>query len=85
MITFVIGVVINVMAAIYGQDNIRVSKQTAIAGAMVSTWFDMGSNVPGIFHVPDLSSNLPPGMPGAQRYGSIESIALENWFQESGQ
>lgn len=76
---------INVMAAIYAQDHIRVSKQTAIAGAMVSTWFDMGINVPAIFHVPDLSSNLPPGMPGERRYGSIESIALENWFQESGQ
>ncbi len=76
---------VNVMAAIYGQDHIRVSKQTAVAGAMVSSWFDMGTNVPAIFHVPDLSSNLPPGMPGEQRYGSIESIALENWFQESGQ
>lgn len=76
---------VNVMAAIYGQDHIRVSKQTAIAGAMVSKWFDMGTNVPAMFHVPALSSSLPPGMPGDQRFGSIESIALENWFQESGQ
>jgi len=76
---------VNVMAAIFAMDNIRVSKQTAMAGAMVSSWFDMGSNVPAIFHVPDLSTNLPPGMPGGQRYGSIESISLENWFQESGQ
>ncbi len=76
---------VNVMAAIYSQDHIRVSKQTSIAGAMVSKWFDMGTNVPAIFHVPALSTSLPPGMPGNQRYGSIESIALENWFQESGQ
>ena len=76
---------INIIAAIYGGDHIRVSKQTSIAGAMVSTWFDMGTNVPAIFHVPDVSTNLPPGMPGEQGSGSIESITLENWFQESGQ
>ncbi len=76
---------VNVIAAIYGGDHIRVSKQTAIAGAMVSIWFDMGTNVPAIFHVPDLSATMPPGMPGEQRYVSIESIALENWFLESGQ
>jgi len=76
---------VNVMAAIYCHDHVRVSKQTSIAGAIVSRWFDMGVNVPAIFHVPDLSQNLPPGMPGDQRYGSIESIALENWFQESSQ
>lgn len=76
---------VNVMAAIYSQDHIRVSKQTSLAGALVSKWLDMGTNVPAIFHVPALSTSLPPGMPGNQRYGSIESIALENWFQESGQ
>lgn len=75
---------VNVMAAIYAQDQIRVSKQTAIAGAMVSSWFDMGMNVPAVFHVPDLTQNLPPGMPGEHRYTSIESISVENWFQESG-
>lgn len=76
---------VNVMAAIYGGDHIRVAKQTAIAGAMVSEWFDMGTNVPGVFHVPDLSTNLPPGMPGERRFGSIEGITLENWFQETSQ
>ncbi len=76
---------VNVMAAIYSQDHIRVSKQTSVAGAMISKWFDMGVNVPAIFQVPALSQNLPPGMPGERRFGSIESIALENWFQESGQ
>ncbi len=76
---------VNVMAAIYSQNHIRVSKQTAVAGAMVSRWFDMGTNVPAIFHVPDLSTNLPPGMPGQLRYGSIEGITIENWFQEAGQ
>ena len=76
---------VNVMAAIYAQDHIRISKQTTIAGAMVSSWFDMGMNVPAVFHVPDLTRNLPPGMPGEHRYTSIESISVKNWFQESGQ
>jgi len=76
---------VNVMAAIFAMDHIRVSKQTAMAGSLVSSWFDMGTNVPAVFQVPDLSTNLPPGMPGGHRYGSIERIVIENWFQESGQ
>ena len=42
------------------------------------------TNVPGVFHVPSLSTNLPPGMPGASRVVSIERVEVTNWFQESG-
>ncbi len=76
---------ISVFAAVYGQDQIRVTKQTAIAGALVSTGFDFGTDVPGVFHVPSLSTNLPPGMPGGGRVTSIDRIEVANWFQESGQ
>jgi hypothetical protein len=75
---------VNVFGAIYGQDHIRVSKQTAIAGAMVSEWFDMGTNVPGVFHVPILSDNLPPGMPGGPAPLGVQSIEIANWYQEAG-
>ncbi len=75
---------VSVFAAIYGQDEISVTKQTAVAGALVSTTFDLGTNVPGVFHVPSLSTNLPPGMPGASRVVSIERVEVTNWFQESG-
>ncbi len=71
---------VSVFAAIYAQDEISVTKQTAIAGALVSTTFDLGTNVPGLFHVPSLSTNLPPGMPGPTRVVSIERIEVANWF-----
>ena len=76
---------ISVFAAIYAQDEISITKQTSIAGSLVSTTFDLGSNVPGVFHVPSLSTNLPPGMPGGARVVSIEQIEVANWFQEFGQ
>lgn len=73
---------INVMAAIYAQDQIRVTKQTNIAGALVASYFDMGTNVPSVFQVPLLSSNLPPGMPGPDAIAVIKGIRIANWFQE---
>ena len=76
---------VSVFAAVYAQDEISVTKQTAIAGALVSTTFDLGSNVPGVFHVPSLSTSLPPGMPGGARIVSIEQIEVANWFQEFDQ
>ncbi len=76
---------INIMAAIYAEDTIRVSKQTNIAGALVANYFDMGENVPGVFHVPSLSSNVPPGMPGANTLGIIRGVQIANWYQEYGQ
>ena len=76
---------VSVFAAIYAQDEISVTKQTSIAGSLVSTTLDLGTNVPGVFHVPSLSTNLPPGMPGGARFVSIEQIEVTNWFQEFGQ
>ena len=71
---------IDVMAAIYGEDQVTVAKQTIIAGAIVSNYFDMGSNVPSIYHVPLLPSNLPPGMPGGGEIGVIKGAEIRNWF-----
>ena len=68
------------MAAIYGEDQVTVAKQTIIAGAIVSNYFDMGSNVPSIYHVPLLPSNLPPGMPGGGEIGVIKGAEIRNWF-----
>lgn len=73
---------INVFAAIYAEDQIYVSKQTDIAGAMVSRFFDMGTNVPSIYHVPILSTNLPPGMPGDGRISVIRKAREAGWYQE---
>jgi len=53
---------IDVMGAFYAETEISVSKQTDIAGTLVSNHVDMGSNVPSVFQVPSLADNLPYGM-----------------------
>jgi hypothetical protein len=50
--------------AFYAQNKISSQKQNQIAGTFVSNYFDMGTNVPNIYQVPTLKSNLPPAMPG---------------------
>lgn len=49
----------------YAQRKIVSAKQNQFAGTYVSNYFDMGTNVPNIYQVPELANNLPPGMPGA--------------------
>lgn len=48
----------------YAQGTITSAKQSEFAGTYVANYFDMGNQVPGIFQVPTLAQNLPPGMPG---------------------
>ena len=55
---------IDVMGLFYAQNSIVSSKQTNIVGTFVSNYFDMGTNVPSIYQVPDTANNLPPGMIG---------------------
>ncbi|MDP8264830.1 MAG: hypothetical protein P9M12_05050 [Candidatus Aceula lacicola] len=50
------------MGAFYAEDTITITKQTDVIGSIVSNYFNMGTNVPSIYQVPDLSANLPPGM-----------------------
>ena len=41
------------------------SKQTELAGTIVCKNFNITAQVPSIWQVPSLSTNLPPGMPGS--------------------
>ncbi|MBN2309267.1 MAG: hypothetical protein JXR94_09870 [Candidatus Hydrogenedentes bacterium] len=52
------------MGAFYAQGQVSSSKQTCIMGTFVANYFDMGNQVPDIFQVPDLVTNLPLGMVG---------------------
>ena len=52
---------IDVMGIFYAEDKITCNKQTNIAGTIVSSYFDMGSNVPAIYQVPSLIRKLPKG------------------------
>jgi hypothetical protein len=51
-------------AAIYAQEEVIVSKQTQMAGTLVSNYFGC-TQVPDIYQVPSLTKNLPPSMPGS--------------------
>jgi len=56
---------INVMGVFYGENKIVVQKQTDIVGTIAANYFDMGTNVPAIYQVPETVNNLPPGLIGA--------------------
>ncbi|MBI4559779.1 MAG: hypothetical protein HY706_19485 [Candidatus Hydrogenedentes bacterium] len=53
------------MGGFYAQGTVRSSKQTTTMGTFVGNYFDMGTNVPEIYQVPELPNNLPMGMIGA--------------------
>lgn len=62
---------LSLAGAFYAQGKIVSRKQNQVAGTFVSNFFDMGTNVPNIYQVPELVNNLPPGMPGEKRYFTI--------------
>jgi hypothetical protein len=45
-------------------------------GTIVSNYFDMGTNVPSIYQVPETANNLPPGMIGQD---SIWVMRVISW------
>ncbi|MBP8129636.1 MAG: hypothetical protein KA184_08635 [Candidatus Hydrogenedentes bacterium] len=55
---------VSLMGAFYAQDQIVTAKQTHVMGTFVSSYFNMGTNVPNIYQVPSLADNLPLGMIG---------------------
>lgn len=62
---------LSMAAAFYAQGRITSAKQNQIAGTFVANFFDMGTNVPNIYQVPELRRNLPPGMPGDKPYVTL--------------
>ena len=55
---------LELMGAFYAQNTASTQRQSTIMGTFVSNYFDMGTNVPSIFQVPQLADNLPMGMIG---------------------
>ena len=68
------------MAALYAEHATEVNKQTSIAGAIVSNYFDLGNQVPRIFQAAGLSKNLPPGMPGSDPMLFVTGADVVNWY-----
>jgi len=70
---------LDIMGAFYAQGKIYNAKQNQIAGAMVSNYFEV-FNVPDLFHVPAITENLPPGMPGSgTAYTYTYQIVPNSW------
>jgi hypothetical protein len=63
--------------AYYAQEQVVSAKQNSIAGTFVSSYFSM-TNVPNLYQVPDLTNNMPPGMPGDQRIW-VKSVRIDSW------
>lgn len=68
---------IDVMGAFYAEDEIICKKQTEVAGAFVSNYFDMSQQVPSIYQVPALVDNLPPAIIGNLPIWIILTVAWQ--------
>lgn len=66
---------LSMCGAYYAQGKITSRKQNQIAGTFVSNFFDMGTNVPNIYQVPELPNYMPPGMPGDKRYFTLRTMS----------
>jgi hypothetical protein len=67
---------IDVMGLFYAETSVVVQKQTDIMGTIVSNYFDMGTNVPSIFQVPETINHLPVGLIGQS---SAWSMTVVSW------
>ncbi len=68
---------IDVMGLFYAENTVTVQKQTDIMGTIVGNYFDMGTNVPAIFQVPETVNHLPPGMIGADAEWMLEIVSWQ--------
>jgi hypothetical protein len=66
---------LDIMGAFYAQNKITSAKQTNVMGTFVSSYFDMGTNVPNIYQVPALADNLPLGMIGNYPILAISQVS----------
>ncbi|MBS1707493.1 MAG: hypothetical protein JSS65_02095 [Armatimonadetes bacterium] len=62
--------------AFYAQGTVSSAKQNQIVGSFVCSFFDMGGQVPNIYQVPSLRTNMPPAMPGDN---PIVSLNIRTW------
>lgn len=65
------------MGLFYAQDRITVSKQTQLAGIVITDEFSVGNQVPDFFQVPDLDQNAPAGF--EEICGGNERLATGGW------
>ncbi|MBX3120447.1 MAG: hypothetical protein KF784_15415 [Fimbriimonadaceae bacterium] len=59
--------------AFYAQGKIVSAKQNEIMGTFVANFYDLGTNVPKIYQVPALPTNMPPAMPGDKLFFTLKN------------
>ena len=64
----------------FAENQIISEKQTEIAGTFVSNYFDLGSQVPRIYQVPELATNLPPGMVASS---PVWDLVITQWNEST--
>ena len=70
---------LSMAGAFYAQDTIKSMKQNEILGTFVCNYYDMGTNVPKIYQVPNLANNLPPGLIGSDPVWVTTGFAERYW------
>ncbi|RJP23740.1 MAG: hypothetical protein C4520_05675 [Candidatus Abyssobacteria bacterium SURF_5] len=65
--------------AFFGANQVVSTKQNQIAGTFVCQYFDMGTNVPKIYQVPDLMNHLPRGLIGSEPIWVITEFEEKSW------
>jgi hypothetical protein len=68
---------IDVMGLFYAENQVVAEKQTDIVGTIVSNYFDMGTNVPSIYQVPDTMNYLPAGMIGQGTNWTMKTVSWQ--------
>jgi len=68
---------LEVMGLFYAENQITTSKQTELVGSLVSNYFDIGSQVPEIYQVPETINYLPPGLIGQSASWSMRIMAWQ--------
>ncbi len=68
------------MGLFYAQDQITVSKQTQLAGIVITDEFSVGNQVPDFFQVPGLDQSAPAGVRGDLWWQRETS----HWWVEAG-
>jgi hypothetical protein len=63
----------------YAQGQITSAKQNEILGAFASRYFDMGTNVPKIYQIPNLANNLSPGLIGSDPVWVTTGFDERHW------
>ena len=62
-------------ACFYAENTVRVQKQTDIVGTIVSNYFNVGTNVPSIYQVPDIINHLPAGLIGQNASWVMKTVS----------